>query len=57
MESNGSNTMTDNGAINDANTGSINQDEQIMLQKQVCKSFNLSNHNILISMMNYNIIL
>jgi len=34
MESNGSNTMTDNGAINDANSGSINQDEQIMLQKQ-----------------------
>ena len=37
MESNGSNTMTDNGAINDANSGSINQDEQIMLQKQVGK--------------------
>ena len=37
MESNGSNTMTANGAINDANSGSINQDEQIMLQKQVGK--------------------
>ena len=37
MESNGSNTMTNNGAINDANSGSINQDEQIMLQKQVGK--------------------
>ena len=39
MESNGSNNMTDNGAINDANSGSINQDEQIMLQKQVGKRF------------------
>ena len=37
MESNGSNTMTANGATNDANSGSINQDEQIMLQKQVGK--------------------
>ena len=37
MESNGSNTTTENGAKNDASSSTMNQDEQIMLQKQVLR--------------------
>ena len=36
MESNGGNATTENGATNDtASSSTMNQDEQIMLQKQV----------------------
>ena len=37
MESNGSNATTENGAKNDTSSSTMNQDEQIMLQKQVLR--------------------